>query len=41
MRVAPEGDPQLAPEPAGLALIGLGLLVLGILGRWRKFRGGD
>ncbi|MCS7316104.1 MAG: hypothetical protein RMI94_13995 [Bryobacterales bacterium] len=27
-----------APEPGGLALIGLGLLVLGILGRWRSAR---
>ncbi len=30
--------PEHAPEPGGLALIGLGLLVLGILGRRRKGR---
>jgi len=37
-RLAPGDDPQPAPEPGGLALIGLGLLALGILGRWRSMR---
>ncbi len=34
----PDPAPAHAPEPAGYALIGLGLLALGILGRWRRFR---
>ena len=38
LRIAPDDDPRHAPEPGGLALIGLGLLVLGILGRWRSMR---
>lgn len=36
-----EPAPEHAPEPGGLALIGLGLLVLGILGRWRAARPRD
>jgi len=38
LRIAPDADPQHTPEPGGLALIGLGLLALGILGRWRAMR---
>lgn len=34
----PDPAPAHAPEPAGYVLIGLGLLALGILGRWRRAR---